>query len=415
MVYFLISKRKYMPKYIYKAKKSPTEIVQEVIEAETYNDAISKLSKMGYFPISVEEETAASRSGRIASLIKKKIRLSDLSVFTRQLSELLNAGVPLLQGLHVLSQQTENRELRLIIDDLSKTIQEGGTLSQGLARYPKVFSSLYVNITRSGELGGNLENSLNRLSSFIDKEEEMRSRIQQAVSYPALMSAVGFITIFVLVAIVIPRLAVMFENIGQTLPIPTLILIAISSTFAKYWWFIILAVGAIVFLLKRQARTREARLKLDKLKLELPMFGVLIKKIEIARLTRTLATLLDSGISILTAIDSVIRTIQNEVIKAELQKTRQDVKDGASLGKSLKDSSYLPPYVVNMVIVGEESGQLENVLLRIASSYEAQADKAIGLMMALLEPALILFMGVIIGFIVISMLLPIFQFNIMVR
>lgn len=380
-----------MPKYIYKAKKGPKDIVEGTIEAETYNGAIDKLAKMGYFPISVkEEDLAAQPQDNIASILRKKIRLSDLSIFTSQLSELLGSGVPLLQGLQVLSRQTENKRLQIIINDLSKTIQEGGTLSDGLAKYPKVFSSLYINITRSGELGGKLEYTLGRLAGFLDKEEEMISRIQQAMAYPALMCTVGLVTILVLMTIVIPRLVVMFEDIGQALPLPTLILIGTSNILLKYWWFIVLTVVSVIFLVRRRVKKAEVKLRLDKLKLKLPAFGALIKKIEIARLSRTLATLLDSGISILPAMEAVTSTVQNEAIKSELEKARHAVRDGASLGKSLEDAVYIPPYVINMITVGEEGGRLESVLFKVASSYEIQADKAIRVFITLLEPVLIL-------------------------
>lgn len=407
-----------MPKYAYKAKRGPKDIIEGTIEAETYDGAVGKLSGMGYFPILVQEEgRAAKKAGMSFSFAwrKRRIRLADLSVFTRQLSELLGSGMPLLQGLQVLNQQTENKELQSIISGLSKNIQDGGTLSDGLARHPNVFSSLYVNITKAGELGGRLEHALNRLADFLDKEEEMVSRVQQAMAYPALMCTVGLVTILLLMTVVIPRLVVMFEDIGQALPLPTLILMGISNFLVRYWWFIILAIGFAIFLIKRSSATAEGKLRIDNFKLGLPLFGGLIRKIEIARLSRTLATLLDGGIPILQALDAVIDTVQNEIIKNELKKTRQDVRDGASLGRSLSGTVQIPPYVINMITVGEEGGQLEKVLYRIAFSYENQTDKAVRLLMTLLEPALILFMGLIVGFIVISMLLPIFQFNIMIR
>jgi len=405
-----------MPKYAYKAKKGPRDVVEGTVDAETYGGAVDKLSKMGYYPISVEEEGPSdTRKDRSLFSGKKRVRPAELSEFTRQISELLASGVPLLQGLRILNQQTANKRFQFIIQDLTKTIRDGGTLSDGLLRHPGLFSSLYINITRAGELGGKLEYALSRLADFMDKEEDMRSRVQQAMAYPALMCAVGFITIFLLMTIVIPRLVVMFEDIGQALPTPTLILVGISNFSARFWWLILLAVGIAIFLIKRSAATAEGRLKVDTFKLGLPMYGPLMRKIEIARLSRTLATLLDSGIPILQALDAVISTVQNEVIKNELKKARQQVKDGASLGKSLSGTIQIPPYVINMITVGEESGQLEKVLYRIAISYETQTDKAVRLLMTLLEPVLILTMGLIVGFIVVSMLLPIFQFNIMIR
>jgi len=407
-----------MPKFLYQAKKGPSDIVEGIVDAESHDGAVNKLSKMGYFPISVKEEgLEPTKSERGLAFLQEKIKVADLSVFTRQLSELLASGMPLLQGLHVLNQQTEKPKLRGIIRDIIKSLQDGGTLSEGLMKHPKVFSSLFVNVTKAGEIGGKLEYALTRLADFLDKDEDMKSRVQQAMAYPVLMCTVGFLTVFLLMTIVIPRLVAMFEDIGQALPGPTLFLITVSDFMVKYWWLIIAAVVSIAFALKRRVKTEEGKLQIDKLKLKIPVYGMLIRKIEITRFSRTLATLLDGGIPILQALDAVISTVQNEVIKQELKKARQDVRDGASLGASLSagGTAQMPPYVINMITIGEESGQLEKVLYRIAASYEAQTDKGIRLMMTLLEPLMILVMGLVVGFIVIAMLLPIFQFNLMVE
>lgn len=405
-----------MPRYIYKAKKGPQELLEGTVDAETYNEAINKLAKQGYFPVSLQEEKEASLAAEKSTPFKRrKIRRLDISTFTRQISELLGSGVPLLQGLEVLSQQSTNKSFKLVIDDLSKTIQEGSTFSDALAKYPKLFSNLYVSITRSGELGGKLEYALGRLAGFMEKEDEMVSRVQQALAYPALMCTVGALTIIILMTVVVPRLVTMFTDIGQALPLPTQILIGISTFLTKYWWLVLFALIFAVYSVKRRLKSTEGRLALDAYLLKLPVVGPLINILEIARVSRTLATLLDSGIAILPALDSVVTTVQNQVIRAELVEGRDQVREGVSLGKSLKDAKNIPPYVVNMISVGEESGKLESVLFRVAASYELQADKAIRIFMTLLEPILILVMGFIVGFIVISMLLPIFQFNIMIR
>jgi len=405
-----------MPKYIYKAKKGPHDIIEGAVEAKTYNSALRHLSSMGYFPISVHEE-AARLEKRLGAFpfVQKKLRTTELSMFTRQLSELLSSGMPLLPGLQLLGQQSGNKQLQAIIADLIKSIQGGSTLSEGLAKHPRTFSNFYMNITKSGELGGKMEHSLDRLADFLDKEEEMISRIRQAMAYPLLMCAVGFLTIILLITVIIPRLVVMFEDAGQALPLPTLIVMSISDFMLKYGWLVVLSIGVVVFTIKRAASTIEGRRKLDRIKINLPLLGAMAQKVEIARFSRTLATLLDSGIPILDALDSVVSAVQNEVMKDELKKVRQDVRDGASLGRSLAEATQIPPYVINMITVGEEGGQLEKVLYRIAVSYERQTDKAISLMMTLLEPALILVMGVVVGFIVVAMLLPIFQFNIMIQ
>lgn len=405
-----------MPKFIYKAKKGPQEVAGGTIEAETKAAAISKLSQMGYFPIDVSEVPGLEeRPKGIGYALFRTIGTRDIATFTRQLSNLLGSGVTLLRALNVLVGQTENRYLSRMVQDIHDQVKDGKTLSQSLARHPRNFTSLYVSMVRSGEVGGALEDVLNRLSDFSEKEDELRSRVRTAMAYPILMAVVGIGTIIVLLAFVIPRLVTMFEDMGEILPLPTRMLVTLSGWLTSYWWLIAALMFLVIFVVKRRRRSPEGRLAIDRFKLRIPLLGDLIQKAEIARFGRTLGTLLVNGVPILQSIDVVSQTMTNEVLQQEVRKVHSNVAQGLSLTRAIKESSRFPGFVVNLVAVGEEGGLLERSLLRIADTYEREVDRTVKVMTALLEPAMILVMGGVVGFIVISMLLPIFQINVMIH
>jgi len=405
-----------MPRYIYKAKRSPTEIIEGKIEAENQHQAAVKLSERGLFTINIEEETSAYiKRSRNPFFFLAHIPLRDLSNFTRQLSNLLDSGLTMLNGLGVLIDQTDNLRLRQVIESVRGDVKDGATFSAALAKHPKVFSVLYVNMVASGELSGTLEGVLRRLSEFLEKDEDMLSKIRASLAYPMLMAFVGSVTIFVLLSFVAPRLTAIFSDLGQALPLPTQILITISSFFSKFWFFILALIAAAAILFGRWAHTKAGKTTLDKLKLKLPFIGQFVKKAEISRFGRTLGTLVANGVPIIQAMNVATNTIDNDIIKEELDKARKDVVEGASISRSIKKTGHFPSMMVNMIAVGEESGSLESALFKVADAYDTEIDRTIKTITSLLEPVLILFMGIIVGFIVIAMLLPIFQLNMMVR
>ena len=407
-----------MTKFIYEAKNGPREVMKGSMEAETLDTVVNRLNEMGYFPLSVREEgTGNGDSIRKTPLSKLGQRISsrDLSIFTRQLSDLLESGLTLFKALDVIHEQTENKQLKKVIKDIHSRLKEGQTLSEALSEYPKIFSGLYVSMVKSGEVGGSLEKVLTRLSDFAEKDEELRAKIRAALAYPFLMATIGLLTIFVLLTFVIPRLVAMFKDMGQTLPLPTRILISISHFISGYWWLIGAVVLLIFFVTKRGRKTKESKLAFDRFKLRIPVIGDLIKKAEISRFGNTLGTLLRNGVPILQSLKVVSETMGNEMLRQEVEKVHNEVGKGEKLGKSLEKSSYFPVFVTNMVIVGEEGGLLEKSLYKVADAYNREVDRTVKMMTSLLEPAMILIMGGIIGFIVISMLLPIFQINLMVR
>ena len=347
-------------------------------------------------------------------LFLKGVGLRDLSNFTRQLSNLLDSGLPILNALGILMEQSENPHLKHTLGLIRDDVKDGVTYSAALTKHPKIFSTLYVNMVASGEVSGSLEDVLRRLSDFLERDEETRSKIRASLAYPGLMAFVGFVTIFILLSFVAPRLTGIFVDLGQMLPLPTRMLIGISSLFARFWLFIIIAIAAMAVAFNRWANTKEGKATFDSLKLKIPLVGSFIQKAEIARLARTLGTLIANGVSIVQALRVCASIIDNNVIKEELIRASKEVVEGAALSKSIKKGKYFPSMVINMIAVGEESGSMERALFKVADAYDSEIDRAIKAITSMLEPGLILFMGLIIGFIVIAMLLPIFQLNLMV-
>ena len=371
---------------------------------------------MGYFPISIEQEDIGQAALKKNPFLRfKKISIRDLSVFTRQLSDLLEAGLPLIRAISVLEKQTESKFLQDVIADLRNSLQDGNTLSASLQKHPKVFSNLYVSMVRSGETGGSLENVLLRLAEFQESQEELNTTVHRALAYPALMAAVGMVTIIVLITFVIPKIVAMFQDLNQTLPLPTVILLNISYFIRDFWWVLIGGGLLIYFAFIRITKTREGKLFIDRFKLSSPLLGQLVLRAEIARFARTLSTLLNNGVPILEAMSVVINVMENETLKEDAKLAQREVREGANLAKGLSKGSHFPIFENNMIAIGEESGALEKALLKVAISYEKEVDKAVKVMTSLLEPIMILSIGLVIGFIVIAMLLPIFEISFIAR
>jgi len=406
-----------MARFLYEAKKGPGEPVKGSLAADNKASALQKITRMGYYVVSLEEESsiAPGKGDTVSASFFGRITLKDTADFTRQLSDLLESGLTIVKALDLLYGQTPNKRLGSVIMDVRDTCVGGSPLSGALARHPKVFSDLYVSMVRSGEAGGALEKVLTRLSDFSEKQLDMQTKIRTALAYPILMSVVGLVTIIVLMTFVIPKMTVMFSDLGQALPLPTQILLAVSGAVKNFWWALIILIFALGALLSKARASAEGRLYMDGLKLKAPIFGQLARKVEIARFARTLATLLENGVPILESLKVTSDTIDNAVIKAEVAGAYDAVREGSSLAGGLAGSAVIPPAAVNMIAIGEEGGRLERSLFKVAETYDRESDEAVKIMMSLLEPALILTLGVVVGFIVISMLLPIFEINFMVR
>jgi len=402
-----------MPKFFYRAYTKSKEKKEGIIEAENKTQALAKLDKLSFFPTTINE---LDKSGSDTILGKiKRVNSADVVSFTRQVSNMLDAGLTILAVLILCSRQTWKSSLKLVIDKLIEDLKEGKTFSDSLAQHPGIFSSLYVSLIRSGEAGGFLEDVMRKLADFMENEEELKERVRSAMIYPALIAVVGVLTIFLLLSFVIPKLVLVFEDFGEILPMPTQILINLSLFLSQFWWLIILSVVLFFFIANRVSRSSEGKLFLDRFKLKIPVFGLVILKRQMERFARILATLLGNGVTILPSLEIVRDIMENNILKQEVEKIRVDVRDGSSLAKAISKAKHFPVSIINIISVGEEAGSLEKVLRKISVSYEREVDRDLKTFTSLLEPAMILIMGSVVAFIVTAMLLPIFQINFMAR
>lgn len=405
-----------MPLYKYRAKDGPENIIEGQIEAETEKEAIEKVHQLGYLPVRITKEITESKSGLAsASAFLGKIKLRDITIFSRQLASFMKSGMPILRALTIISQQSQNLHLRNMLDSIRVKVRDGEKFSSALSNYPRVFPPLYIAMVRAGEDSGALQEVFLRIADHRQKQEEIISRVRMALVYPAVMATVAAGTILFMFTFVMPRLMKIFSNIGEDLPAVTKILISISKWLCLGWPWIISGIAVIFFIIRRGVRTKAGETALSRFKLRLPLFGNLIRRTELARFSRTLELLLKNGIPILKAIKITIPVLNNEALRQELMRSCKELEQGASFGKGLKKSKLFPEFMSNLLIMGEESGRLEETLSEIAASYERETEEAVKVMTTLLEPLVILVMGIVIGFIVIAMLLPVFQINLMAQ
>jgi len=399
-----------MAKFIYKAKNGPEEVLEGNIEADSENAAVKKLIRSGYYPLLVRAEKM--NGGGVKG---RRVGLRDLANFTRCLSGLIDSGVTLYNALGVIENQTRSRSLRHIISDVKSSIKKGNNFSEALKNNPEIFSGLYINLARSGEESGSLNEALASMADFLDKQEDLRSRVIAALAYPCLMAAVGLATIFILVTFIVPRLVNMFIAAGETLPLATSMLVASCSFMKAYWVIIIIFIAAVLSLLKFNKLSHIPEDAVDRIKLKAPIFGKLISCSELARFSRTLSMLLKNGVSILYALKIVSRVVTNSVVRQDICAIHAGVESGLSFSAAIKKVKRFPLFISDMAAIGEEGGFLDKALLNIARNYETETDRAIKIITALLEPVIILIMGLAVGFIVIAMLLPVFQISLTVN
>ncbi len=404
-----------MPRFAYKAKRPNGEIVEGILEAENRRLVISKLQGMKVFPITVEEEGGRGLQKEVNFQSLIRIRFSDIVNFTRQLSDLTKAGMPLVRSLDVLIEQTENDKMKNMIRSMKNDVAGGTPFSDALAKFPRQFSDLYSSMVRSGEVGGYLDTVLDRLAEFLEKEADLRSRIRNAMAYPIIMICVALAVIIILTVYVVPTFVHMFEDQKLELPRVTKVLITFSDAIRGYWYLFIAAICMIVYAFRQFVAKPEGRLVIDQAKLHIPVLGDMIRKQEISKFSRTLGTLLGNGVSILKALDVVTAVISNKILADEVAALKGDISEGARLSNKMRQSQIFPPVATNMVAVGEETGELERALLRIAETYETETDRAIKTLVTLIEPLLIVCMALVVGFIVMAMILPIFQLSTAVR
>ncbi len=421
-----------MPKFNYVAMDSRGKETKGTLDVGNQNEAISRLKEMGYFPTKVVEadktkdksDKKSKAGGAAAAKGKKKggginlnIRIPGLSgrvkpkvltTFTRQLATLVDAGLPLLRGLRVLERQEKNVTLKSVLNDLAQAIEGGSTFSEGLAQHPKIFNRLFVNMVKAGELGGVLEVVLNRLSEFMEKAQKIRGKVKAAMFYPSAVIFVAVTILTVLMVFVIPKFELVFKDMleGQGLPTFTQFVLSISRAIAGHFIITLISVVAFFISLKLFTRTKFGRRLFDRLKLNFPILGPVISKVAISRFTRTLGTLVSSGVPILQALTIVKETSGNIVVADAVSSVHESVKEGETITAPLEASNVFPPMVISMVDVGEQTGALPEMLMKIADTYDDEVDNAVSAMTSLLEPIMIVILAVIVGSIVIALFLP---------
>ncbi len=402
-----------MPEFSYKATDSMGKIVEGLMEAPEEREVISKLQSLGYIPMKIGHPSKARSFSLDIDLMAffKRVSSKDVMNFTQQLSTLISAGLPLDRSLFIVAELTEKKELEKVITDILSGIQEGISLADALAKHPRVFSKLYVNMVRAGEAGGVLEMVLERLVDFLESSQELKDYITSAMIYPMLLTGVCGLTIIILLTFVIPKFSTMFDDAGGGIPASAQFLLGMSEVVKGYWWAMAGVIGGTYFGIKKYLATEKGSLKWDELKLKLFMVKTLVEKIEVARFSRTLGTLIKSGVPILQSLNIVKETIGNLVIAGSLTGIHEGIKEGEGISKPLKSANTFPSLAIHMITVGEETGRLDEMLLKVADTYDQDVRNAIKRLISLLEPCLILFMAFIVGSIVITMLLAIISVN----
>jgi len=388
--------------YSYRATTMEGTIVEGVIDAADEKTAIERLKNTGVIPLKV----AAPKEG-----IKKRFTLrsskGDLLTFTTELSALLSSGVPLDRSLNILSGISESKEMKNIIQSILKSIREGSSFSDALQRHPEVFPKIYINMIRAGEAGGVLDVVLDKLNEFLESAKALKEHVVSAMIYPTVLIVTGGISVIILLTYVLPKFTVLFAELGGSLPLSTQILLTFSNNLKSYWWIVLslFITGWLIF--KHSIKSETGRYKWDSFKLKL--MGDVIRKLETARFCRTLGTLLKSGVPLLQALNNAKDVINNQVIASVIDDVSKGAKEGKGIALPLTNTNVFPPLALSMIKVGEETGQLDIMLMKVASTYEKSLKEAVKRFVSLLEPVMILTMGLIIGFIVVSMLMAIFS------
>ncbi|MBY0246607.1 MAG: type II secretion system inner membrane protein GspF [Nitrospiraceae bacterium] len=412
-----------MPVYQYRGYRNDGGSAAGIVDAENVKVARLKLRKEGVFPTDVVEQGQPSarqqeggrtrtthRTGRSATL-----SAHDLALLTRQFATLLVAGLPLVEALGVLVEQAEKKPTKALLAEIREEVRGGKALSVVLETYGKDFSPIYVHMVRAGEASGALDQILFRLAEFLEKQLALKAKVTNATLYPALMLFVGISVLFFLMAFVVPKITAVFTSMKQALPWPTVVLMSISQFFADYWLLLVSFAVACIFFIRRFIHTEKGRMLADRVTLRLPLIGDVARMVSISRLTGTLATMLASGVQLLDALDVSKRVMNNRVLEETVEGARQNIREGETIADPLKRSGEFPALVTHMIAVGERSGDMEEMLRRVSQIYDGEVERVITRLTSLLEPVMILVMGIIVFFIVVAILLPIFEMGQMVR
>jgi type IV pilus assembly protein PilC len=390
-----------MATFTYTARALNGQLKSATIEAKSREDVVQQLRKQKLTVVKVDEQAKKKVGGRIPT--------RDVVIFTRQFATMINAGLPLVQALDILAKQSENPALKDVTRQVVFDVESGHTVADALRKHPKAFTDLYTNMVAAGEAGGILDTILLRLAVFLEKNNALVRKVQGAMIYPGVILSVAVIAIGVLLLFVIPVFKEMFASVGMALPLPTRVVIALSEFLQGYWYMVAGGIGVAIFLLKRYYATNDGRRQIDGLLLKLPILGDVLRKSAVSRFTRTLGTLISSGVSILEGLEITAKTAGNRIIQDAIMESRASIAGGESIAAPLQKSQVFPPMVISMIAVGEQTGGLDEMLSKIADFYDEEVDAAVSGLLAMMEPVMIVFLGVVVGGMVVSMYLPIFD------
>ncbi len=402
-----------MPVFDYKALNSRGEQAGGIIDADSAAVARDRLRKRGLFPIEVKEgkEKDDLRADIRTTRLFHRIKSGEVAIFTRQLATLLDSGLPLVQSLTALIDQLEKSSLKRVVINVRDAVNSGVGFADALKRYPRAFPPIYTNMIQAGEAAGALEVVMERLADLSEKNVKMRNHIRSVLMYPILVAGIGLGVIIFLLVKVVPTITSIFSETRQALPAPTVILLTVSDFMRNYWWVLLPAAVGIYLIYFSWSRGKSGRSTVDRIKLRIPLFGTLIRKVAVVRFSRTLSTLLSSGAPLIQSLGIVENVVNNVIIAGSIEEAREAIKGGKSIAEPFRKNRVFPPIVVHMIAVGETSGSLEKMLMKVAQAYEDEVETTVSALTSLLEPLMIVIMGAVVGYIVLSILLPIFQMS----
>jgi type IV pilus assembly protein PilC len=394
-----------MPAFTYTARALNGDLRTATIDAPSRDEVIAQLRRQRLNVVKIDEAAQAANKKKSPG----KISMRDIVIFTRQFSTMINAGLPLVQALDILAKQSENKALKDVTRAIVFDVESGHTVADALRKHPKAFSDLYVNMVAAGEAGGILDTILMRLATFMEKNDALVRKVKGAMIYPGVITGVAGAAIVILLVFVIPTFEKMFASVGMALPLPTRVVIGASQFLQNYWWAVIAALVGLVFSVKKYYQTPDGKLAIDKMLLKAPVLGDVLRKSAVSRFTRTLGTLIGSGVSILDGLEITAKTAGNRVIQDAIMESRTSIAGGETISAPLQKSQVFPPMVISMIAVGEQTGGLDEMLSKIADFYDEEVDAAVSGLLALMEPVMIVFLGVVVGGMVVAMYLPIFD------
>lgn len=397
-----------MATFVYKVRDHTGKTLTGNMDAENKEAIISELRKKNYFITSIgQKKGIASFSTEIT--LFQSVKLEDLTIFYRQFATMINAGLTIVKCLDILAEQVENKLLVKVLKEVKENIESGSTLAEAFSKHPKVFSNLYISMIKAGEIGGVLDEVLSRIADLIEKEYALRQKVKSAMTYPLFVLSAAVLMAIFLLTFILPQFATVFQSFGAKLPALTMGLITLTRLFNRFWYVLLIVIVALVFALSAYTKTPAGRMNFDKFKLKAPIFGVILRKTAIVRFTQTLSTLIKSGVPILEALQVSSESIGNAVVALAVTNAKARIKEGQSISIPLAESGVFPPMVTQMILVGEESGELENMLINIATFYNQEVERAVERLTSVIEPLMMAFISLIIGTMIIAMYLPIFS------